>query len=87
MSTIIVKKKRHWARECEKRKNEYAKRKIELGNIVESSDQDGEAFVYALASSYETNAWYVDFGTSSHLLHCKKWFKTYESISSIKIYT
>jgi hypothetical protein len=76
----------HWARECEKRKNEYAKRKTKLINIVESSNQDGEAFIYALATSCEANAWYVNFGTSSLLSHYKKRFKTYESISPVKMY-
>jgi len=28
----------------------------------------------------------VDSRASSHLSHCKKWFKTYENISLIKIY-
>jgi len=80
------KQKMHWARECEKRKNEYAKRKTKLINTIESSNQDGEAFIYALATSCEANAWYVNFGTSSHLSHYKKQFKTYESISPVKIY-
>jgi hypothetical protein len=80
------KQKVHWARKCEKRKNEYAKRKTKLINIVESSNWDGEAFIYALATSCEANAWYVNFRTSSHLLHYKKRFKTYENISPVKIY-
>jgi len=80
------KQKVHWARECEKRKNEYAKRKTKLINTVKSSNQDGEAFIYALATSCEANAWYVNFGTSSHLSHYKKRFKTYGSISLVKIY-
>jgi hypothetical protein len=58
------------------------KEKMEPINITNNSDQDGEAFVYAC----EVNAWYMDFGTSSHLSHCKKRFKTYESISLVKIY-
>ncbi len=76
----------HWARECKKKKNEYVKRKIEQRNIVKSNDQDGEAFVCALVTSCETNVWYVDSRTFSHFSHCKKWFKTYENISLIKIY-
>jgi hypothetical protein len=80
------KQKVHWAKECEKRKNEYAKRKTKLLSIVKSSNKDGEAFIYALATFCEANAWYVNFGTSSHFSHCKKRFKTYESISLVKIY-
>ncbi len=80
------KQKRHWARECKKKKNEYVKRKIKQKNIVESSDQDDEAFVCALVISCETNVWNVDSRAFSHLSHCRKWFKTYENISPIKIY-
>jgi len=86
MFTIIVNSKGHWVRKCKKRKNEYAKKKPETRNHVENNNQDGEAFVYALATSCEANAWYMDFGASSHLSHCKNRFKTYESILRVKIY-
>ncbi len=32
------KQKRHWARKCKKKKNEYVKRKIKQGNTAESND-------------------------------------------------
>jgi hypothetical protein len=48
------------------------KKKNKQGNVVESNEQDGEAFVCVL--------------TSSHLLHYRNLFKTYESILPIKIY-
>jgi hypothetical protein len=63
-----------------------AKKKNEQGNVVESNEQDGEAFVCVLTTSCESNIWYIYSITSSHLLHYKNLFKTYESILPIKIY-
>ncbi len=62
------------------------KNKNEQGNVVESNEQDGKAFICVLTTSCESNIWYIYSITSSHLLHCKDWFKTYENILPIKIY-
>ncbi len=82
------KQKGHLEKQCKKRKIKIdnVKNKNEQGNVVESNEQDGKAFVCVLATSCESNIWYIYSITSSHLLHCKDWFKTYENILPIKIY-
>jgi hypothetical protein len=90
ISTTIINKKAIKKNSVKKKKKNLMilmlKKKNEQGNVVESNEQDGKAFVCVLAISCESNIWYIYSITSSHLLHCKDWFKTYENILPIKIY-
>lgn len=70
------KQKGHQEKQCKKTKiNKIdatdVKNKNEQRNVVESNEQDGKAFVCVLATSCESNIWYIYSITSSHLLHCK----------------
>jgi hypothetical protein len=90
ISTTIVNKKAIRKKNVKKEKKNVddtnVKKKNEQENVVESNEQDGEVFVCVLTTSCESNIWYIYSITSSHLLHYRDLFKSYESILPIKIY-
>jgi len=85
MSTIIVNSKGHWARECKKRKNEYAKKKLKQETLTRIAIRMVRLLFmhWLLLVRPMLGMWTLEH---IHTLHCKNQFKIYENILPIKIY-
>ncbi len=80
----------HMAKNCYQREHDAWNGKLQQGNYTSTSDQgDEQLFVMQhMANSMiggvsDNNVWYVDFGTSNHMISHGEWFRDTKDLKTL----
>ena len=72
----------HFCKDCKEPK----KKKKASYSSSEKSQEDGDAFIAALAAHASDEVWLIDSGASFHMTSHRNWFLKYEAFDGGKVY-
>ena len=72
----------HFRKDCKEPK----KKKKASDSGSEKSQDDGNAFILALAAHASDDVWLIDLGASFHMTSHRSWFSKYEVFNGGKVY-